>query len=223
MGIYRTVCHKVEDIFVKVLAKNQDPAMVKERVVQYRAEKEKLSQERKASKQQKRAEQQQLQLQRREEKEAQRRQQEERERREVEALISKVLDNSGQGYSLYEYNEIKKNKPFFLSLVQRVFEPNEKALTFIFCEFDKSSKKEIKGYLIPTNKRVLFLTKDLNHMDKFRYQTVINVNWFKDGILERGLKIQYGKRKLEFDEIYDQDQMQKVGNTILNRSTNRTV
>ena len=116
------------------------------------------------------------------------------------------MENS-RNYSQYEYNEIKRNKPFFQSLVQRVFEPNEKALTFIFCEFDKSSKKEIKGYLIPTNNRVIFITKNLNFLDKFRYQTIINVNWFKDGILERGLHIQYGKRKLEFDEMYDQEQM----------------
>lgn len=140
----------------------------------------------------------------------------------MEALISKVLENS-RNFSQYEYNEIKRNKPFFQSLVQRVFEPNEKALTFIFCEFDKSSKKEIKGYLIPTNKRILFITKDLNFMDKFRYQTIINVNWFKDGILERGLRIQYGKRKLEFDEMFDQEQMKKVGNTILNNSTTRAI
>lgn len=70
-------------------------------------------------------------------------------------------------------------------LTQRVFEPNEKALTFIFCEFDKSSKREIKGYLIPTNKRMLFLTKNLHHLEKFRYQTIINVNWFVDGIIKR--------------------------------------
>lgn len=132
------------------------------------------------------------------------------------------MDNSSLGYSQYEYNEIKRNKAFFHSLTQRVFEPNEKALTFTFCEFDKSSKKEIKGYLIPTNKRVLFLTKNLTFVGKFRYQTIINVNWFKDGILERGLHIQYGKRRLEFDEMFDQEQMKKVGNTILNHSTTRT-
>ncbi|WP_045516367.1 PH domain-containing protein [Neobacillus niacini] len=85
-----------------------------------------------------------------------------------------------------------------------------RSLTFIFCEFDKSSKKKVKGYLIPTNKRVLFLRKNLNFIDKFRYQTIINVNWFKDGLLERGLRIQYGKRKLEFDEMFNQEQMKKV-------------
>lgn len=223
MGIYQTVCHKVEDIFVKVLTKKQDSAIITERVSQYRSQKEKAHQEKKENKKKKQDEQKLIQLQKREEQEKQRRELKEIERKETEALISKVMENGGWGYSQYEYNEIKNNKQFFQSLALRVFEVNETAQAFIFCEYDKSSKKEIKGYLIATNKRVLFLTKDLNHMDKFRYQTIINVNWFKDGIIERGLRIQYGKRKLEFDEIFDQDQLQKVSKTILNNSTTKAV
>jgi hypothetical protein len=223
MTIYRTICYKVEDVFVKLLSKKQDQDIVKEKVKKYRAENELLAKQRKAEKDKRLEEQKKLQLQKHEEQEKLRREREDRERKEVESLLSKVLYNGTQGYSQYEFNDIKRNKEFFLSLVQRVFEPNEKALTFIYCEYDKSSKQEIKGYLIPTNKRILFLTKNLNFMDKFRYQTVINVNWFKDGLLERGLKIQYGKKRLEFDEMYDQAQMQKVGNTILNKSTTRAI
>lgn len=223
MGIYRTVCHKVEDIFVKVLTKKQDSAVITEKVSQYRSQKEKAIQEKKEKRKKKQDEQKHIQLQKREEQEKQQRELEEIERKETEALISKVMENGGLGYSQYEYNEIKNHKQFFQSLALRVFEANETAQAFIFCEYDKSSKKEFKGYLIATNKRVLFLTKDLNHMDKFRYQTIINVNWFKDGIIERGLRIQYGKRKLEFDEIFDQDQLQKMGNTILNNSTTKAV
>ncbi|MBU8919300.1 hypothetical protein BGM25_25005 [Bacillus sp. FJAT-29953] len=36
MRIYKTICHKVEDLFVKVLSKNQDPSIVKEKVFSYR-------------------------------------------------------------------------------------------------------------------------------------------------------------------------------------------
>jgi hypothetical protein len=144
------------------------------------------------------------------------------ERRELENLLSKVMANS-KNCSQYELNEVKRNKQFFQNPVQRVFELNENALTFIFCEFDKSSKREIKGYLIPTNKRVLFVTKSFTFMDKFRYQTIINVNCFKDGLLERGLRAQYGKRRLEFDEMFYQEQMKKVGNIILNNSTTRVI
>lgn len=50
MGIYRTVCHKVEDLFVKVLSKKQDLEGVKIKVNHYRSEKEKLLQQRKMEK-----------------------------------------------------------------------------------------------------------------------------------------------------------------------------
>jgi hypothetical protein len=223
MGIYRTVSRKVEDVFVKILAGKQDSEVVKEKVAKYRTEADLKQQSKKLEKEKKRAEQTELNKQRYEAQEKQRKEKEESQRKEVEALLSKVLENGGNGASQYEINEIKNNKQFFLNLVQRVFESNEKALTFIFCEFDKSSKKEIKGYLIPTNKRVIFVTKNLTFMDKFRYQTIINVNWIKDGFLERGLKIQYGKRKLEFDEMFDQQQMERVGNTILNNATTKAI
>lgn len=223
MGIYRTVCHKVEDVFVKVLSKNQDPEVVKERVSKYRIQKEEKRLQQKAELEKNKAEKKMYQEKKREELERQRREREEQERKEVEHLLSKVMNSGEQSYSSYEYNEVKKNKSFFLNLTQRVFEPNEHALTFIFCEFDKSSNKEIKGYLIPTNKRVLFVGKNFNHLEKFRYQTIINVNWFKDGFLERGLKIQYGKKRLEFDEIFDQAQMQRVGDVILNKATKRVI
>ena len=202
MSIYHTIWYKVEDLFIKLFTKKENYDAVKAEVQRNRAEKERIRLERKL------------------EKERIKREREEQERREIEAIISNLMDNQGQGYTPYEYNEIKRNKVFFQTLIQRVFEPNEKALAFIFCEYDKSSKKEIFGYLIPTNKRVIFINKRFTFMDKFRYQTIINVNWFMDGLLERGLKIQYGKRRLEFDEMFDQNQMIRVGNIILNKSSN---
>lgn len=205
MGIYRTVSRKVEDVFVKMLAGNQNPEIVREKVAKYRTEADQKLEAKKAEKEKKQTEL-----------ERQRKVKEEQERKELEALISRVMEN---GTSQYELNEIKNNKQFFTSLVEKIFEPNEKALAFIFCEFDKSSSKEIKGYLLATNKRILFLTKDLSFMDKFRYQTVNNVSWFKDGVLERGMHIHYGNRKIEFDEMFDQEQMKRVGDTILKRAT----
>lgn len=39
MGIYQNICYKVEDIFIKILTKKQDPAAVKTKVSNYRSEK----------------------------------------------------------------------------------------------------------------------------------------------------------------------------------------
>lgn len=52
-------------------------------------------------------------------------------------------------------------------MVRRVFEPGEQGLTFLYCEYDKTKTKEYRAYLIATNKRVLFLTPDIQFMDKF--------------------------------------------------------
>jgi hypothetical protein len=42
MGIYQTICHKTEDLFVKALSRKQDLALIKEKVHNYRIEKENL-------------------------------------------------------------------------------------------------------------------------------------------------------------------------------------
>ncbi|MED4461812.1 PH domain-containing protein [Metabacillus fastidiosus] len=201
MGIYRTICYKVEDVFIKFLTKKQEPEVVKRKVSDFRSKQEEEIKKKK------------------EEQEKRKQEQIEQERREMEELLSNLMDDTSKPFTQYEINEIKKNKSFFQALGQKVLENGEKILTFIYCEYDKSSKQEIKGYLIATNKRVLFLTKNLNYMDKFRYQTIINVNWFKDGLLERGLKIQYGKRRLEFDEIFDIEQMKRIGNILLSKAS----
>ncbi|MCA0149699.1 hypothetical protein LCD52_12940 [Rossellomorea vietnamensis] len=223
MGVYQKLCYKVEDFFVKTLTKNQDETIIREKVTSYRTKNENRLLQVKEEKKRDAEEQQRIRLQQQQERERVYREKEAAEKREIENLISQVMDTSNHSYTAYEFNEIKRNKVFFQSLLTNVFEPNEKALTFIYCEYDKTKKQEIKGYLIPTTKRVLFLNKNLTIMDKFRYQTVINVNWFKDGLLEKGLKIQYGKRRLEFDEIFDQDQMQRVGDIILNKSNKRLI
>jgi hypothetical protein len=221
MGVYQKLCYKVEDFFVKTLTKNQDETIIREKVTSYRTKNEDRLLQLKEEKKKNADEQKRIRIQQQQERERVNREKEAAEKREIENLISQVMDN--HSYTSYEFNEIKRNKVFFTSLLTNVFEPNEKALSFIYCEYDKTKKKEIKGYLIPTNKRILFLNNNLTFMDKFRYQTVINVNWFKDGLLEKGLKIQYGKRKLEFDEIFDQDQMQRVGDIILNKSNKRLI
>ena len=202
MSNYHAIWYKVEDLFIKLFAKKEKYDEIMSKVQESRAEKERIR------------------LQRKQEKERIKKERAEQERREIETILTNLMENQGQGCTAYEYNEIKRNKVFFQTLIQRVFEPNEKALAFIYCEYDKSSKKEIFGYLIPTNKRVIFINKRFTFMDKFRYQTIINVKWFADGLLERGLKIQYGRRRLEFDEMFDQNQMIRVGNAILRKARN---
>lgn len=59
------MCYKVENLFVKMLSKKQDPALVKEKVNHYRLEKERVHIQKKLVRDQKASEQRQVQLQRR--------------------------------------------------------------------------------------------------------------------------------------------------------------
>ncbi|WP_257349798.1 hypothetical protein [Pseudalkalibacillus decolorationis] len=204
MGIYQNVCYKVEDAFVKLLTKKEDTTVIKEKVATYRtAQKEKRdlkkveTQEREAQLQKKREEK------------------KNEERKEVLSVLSKVVDINKLSYTEYEFNELKRNKHFFEKVIKNVFEAEEFGLTFVHCEFDKSSRKEIKGYLIATNKRVWFIADHIDFQQKYRYQTIKDVSWFKDGILERRLKIQYGVKKLEFDEIFDSEQLRRFGDQVI--------
>ncbi|WP_338749880.1 PH domain-containing protein [Bacillus sp. FJAT-52991] len=219
MGIYRSICYKVEDVFIKLLTKGQDPVAVKQKVTEFRTQKEALKLEKKKEAQAQSEERKKIQEAKRAEKERLAKEKAEQEHQATLALLSNFVAEEIHTYTDYEYRAVSKNPTFFKSVKDRVFEANEQGITFLECEYDKTKTKEYPGYLFVTNKRVWFVAKNMTMIDKFRYQTIYDVKWFKDGLMEKGLYIQYGKRRLEFDEIFDKDQMQRVANLILNLSS----
>ncbi|WP_173918969.1 hypothetical protein [Halobacillus sp. Marseille-Q1614] len=40
LGIYRTVCYKVEDLFIRMMSRNQNSEEIKQKVIDYRNQKE---------------------------------------------------------------------------------------------------------------------------------------------------------------------------------------
>ncbi|MFB6468745.1 PH domain-containing protein [Cytobacillus sp. Hz8] len=206
MGVYQKICYVVEDMFVKIIAKNQNNDDVQEKVRVYRERVEEYKSRKKKE-----------QLERIQEKKRVAEQKREEEKKRVLKTLAHVVDIEQLDYTTYEYNEVKRNASFFNSICNQYFEGDEKGVTFLQCEFDKSSKQEIKGYLIVTNKRVLFISLNGMLIQKFRYQTIKHVIPSKDGILEKGISIQYGVKRLEFDEIFDSEQMKRVM-TIINKS-----
>lgn len=219
MGVYHQICYKVEDVFIKFLSK-KDPEAVKQKVIGFRTQKEILKLENKKKAQIQLEEKKKIQEAKQAEKERLTMEKVQKQHEETLALLSHFVAPDIHKYSEYEYRAVDKNSAFFQSVKDRVFEANEQGSTFLQCEFDKTKTKEFPGYLFVTNKRVWFVAKNMTTVDKFRYQTIHDVKWFKDGLMEKGLYIQYGKRRLEFDEIFDKDQMQRVANTILQLSKN---
>ncbi|OMP67066.1 PH domain-containing protein [Domibacillus epiphyticus] len=220
MRVYRRICYKVEDVFIKFLSKGKDPEAVKQKVTEFRTQKETLKLENKKKAQLQLEEKKKIQEAKQAEKERIAREKAQKQHEETLALLSHFVAPDIHKYSEYEYRAIDKNNAFFQSVKDRIFESNEHGITFLQCEFDKTKTKEFPGYLFVTDKRVWFVAKNLATVDKFRYQTIHDVKWFKDGLVEKGLYIQYGKRRLEFDEIFDKDQMQRVAKTILQLSIN---
>ena len=210
MSFMEMLINKLDSLFIKATSKNLSPEEI-ERKIELRSQKrEELWARKKQEYEAKKQEQARI---------AQKKK--EQEKQEVMAILQEVVKIDELNYTAYEYNEVRRNRRFFKAVEQRVFESGEYGLTFIGCEFDKSSKREFNGYLFVTNKRVFFIDRNLHNLHKFRYQTIVNVSWFQDGILEKGLYIQYGSRRLEFDEIFDKEQMKRVGNLILRLSSRR--
>lgn len=207
MNIIIKICHKLDEVWTKATSKHKPSEEVEQLIETRRKNREETVACKMQEYEVKKLERQRLAEERKEQ-----------EKQEVLALLQYFVKLDQLEYTMYEFNEIKRNKAFFTAVEQRVFESGEQGLSFIACEFDKSSKREYKGYLFVTNKRVFFIDRRLQNFHKFRYQTIINVNWFSDGVLERGLYIQYGKRRLEFDEIFDMNQLKRVGNLILHLS-----
>lgn len=220
MGVYRTICYKVEDVFIKVLSKGKNPDEVKQKVIAFRTDKEQLKLENKKKVQLQLEEKKKDQEAKHAEQERIARDKEQKKHEETLSLLFNFVASDIHKYTDYEYRAVERNSAFFQSVKDRVFEPGEVGITFLQCEFDKTKTKEFPGFLFVTDKRVWFVAKNLITVDKFRYQTIHDVKWFRDGLMERGLYIQYGKRRLEFDEVLDKEQMQRVGDLILNLSTN---
>lgn len=229
MGLYSKLCYKVEDVFILMLSKKKDPEEIKNKVRNYRSQKEQLrlekrdqnlieTEERKKLLRAKQAEREKA----KQEKEKEKQSATELEHQKTLSLFYHFDQTADIKVDSYEYKAIQKNRPFFSAVKNRIFEADEYGWTFIACEFDKTKTKEYQGYLIVTNKRVWFVSSDISVVEKFRYQTIHNVQWFNDSLIEKGLYIQYGKRRLEFDEIYDVEQMKKVGNWILKLSKTNT-
>lgn len=210
MGIYRKICYKVEDAFIKMLSKGKDPVEIKQKVADFRTKQEALKVEKKKALEAKRIE-----------KEQAIKEKQQIKHQETVSLLKNFVSGKFHPYNDYEFNAINKDPNFFRSVKDRVFEADEVGITFLYCEYDKTKSKEYRGYLFVTDKRVWFVAKNMTMVDKFRYQTIHDVKWFKDGLVEKGLFIQYGKRRLEFDEIFDKNQMQRVANMILRLSVSK--
>lgn len=114
----------------------------------------------------------------------------------------------------YEFLEIKRNYPFFLTVKNEVFDEEEYGYSFLDCTFNETKTQNYRGYLIVTYKRILFVSEDFSIIKKFSFASISNVRSLNNMLLENNLIFQYGKRHLEFNKSSDFEQVKKAGSFI---------
>lgn len=114
---------------------------------------------------------------------------------------------------------------------------NENVLSVIKAEYDKTKKREIKGLLVATDRRLIFaFIKGHNqYIEEFSYAKVNGISLANDGWTAKELHIDYGKERKKFDDIIDDKEFKlfitavqkqigehKSGKTAASTSTNNS-
>lgn len=118
----------------------------------------------------------------------------------------------------------KMSYSLYLNVI-RHFEQNimiqqEQVIAAIPAEFDKTKKREIKGMLIATNERLIFVTSGIGHgqfVEIFEYRKINGISLAPDGLGQRELLLDYGRSRRVFDDILNNDQFNFFINTVMNK------
>ena len=81
---------------------------------------------------------------------------------------------------------------------------DEQVLAAIPAEYDKTQKREIKGMLIATEYRLLFVTSGIGHgefSEILEYKRMNGISLAPDGLGQKELLIDYGRSRKVFDDI----------------------
>ena len=80
----------------------------------------------------------------------------------------------------------------------------EQVLAAIPAEYDKTKKREIKGMLIATDQRLIFVTSGIGHgefSEILEYKRMNGISLAPDGLGQKELLIDYGRSRKIFDDI----------------------
>lgn len=98
--------------------------------------------------------------------------------------------------------------------------PDEEVLIAIPAEYDKTKKREIKGMLIATSHRLIFVTHGIGqgeYSEIFEYKKIIRISLAPDGLGQKELLIVYGRSRKIFDDIVNDERFKNFLNTVRNK------
>lgn len=140
-----------------------------------------------------------------EEIEAERSKKEEKQRaHEAKKAIDKALQEKyiGLGFGKgLDFSLYKGTIQYFESTVLR---SDEIVLHSIKAEYDKTKKREIKGLLIATNQRLIFVSSGVGfgqYLEEFDYRKMNGIAQANDGFFEKEIYIDLGRSRKKFDDI----------------------
>jgi len=150
--------------------------------------------------------------------EYQAKQEEKRKQEEAEQLLMEKYFGTKTGFlNKLNFSTYKKTILYF---EQNIKLDEEEILAAILAEYDKTKKREIKGMLIATSERLVFVTNGIGHgqlVEIFEYHKMNGISYARDGLASKELLIDYGRSRKIFDDIIDDDQFKKFLNIITNK------
>lgn len=124
--------------------------------------------------------------------------------RETKKEMDKALQEKyiGLGFgSGLDFLSYKGTIQYFESTVLK---SDEIVLHSIKAEYDKTKKREIKGLLIATNQRLVFVSSGVGfgqYLEEFDYRKMNGIAQANDGFFEKEIYIDLGQSRKKFDDI----------------------
>lgn len=101
----------------------------------------------------------------------------------------------------FDFSIYKGTIQYFESTVLRA---DEIVLLSIRAEYDKTKKQEIKGLLIATDQRLVFVSSGAGfgqYFEEFDYRKMNGISHVNDGLFEKEIYIDLGRSRKKFDDI----------------------
>ena len=145
-------------------------------------------------------------------------QQQKEEKQAAEAqLMEKYFGKSTGFFNRVSFSLYKSTIIYF---EKYIVSPDEEVLIAIPAEYDKTQKREIKGILIATSHRLIFVTSGIGNgefSEAFDYRKMNGISLVSDGLGQKELLIDYGRSRKIFDDIANDDQFKRFLNVVRNK------
>ncbi|MGP9043942.1 SHOCT domain-containing protein [Cytobacillus kochii] len=130
---------------------------------------------------------------------------EKEKRKEAEKQSMERFLGTNPGF--FRKSSYSLNKETFQYVENHILEIDEKVLAIIEAEYDKTSKREIKGILFALEDRLLFaFVRGANqYFEEFDYAKMKGISLHKDGLSSKELYIDYNRSRKKFDDIIDDE------------------